>query len=219
MFLDGLPRNYNYHKLFDVFLFYIEQSKERVWLNKDYSESERRGYIKEEIARVRENLSKGRAKQTEYIKKVQKSPEEYKKLVSGSGNATRLGVAEQRREEIVTSEWIVEKTVESNFMESKRVARTTGSEMTGNATVQNYSPIQSNLIEDLDKVIKHKDFTPDAKKTKEVYLPSKAYLQNEYQTQSNHKYSNKKTSQDEVSRKSSTKGKSSNKVGKRSQKK
>ena len=86
MFLDGLPGNYDYNKLFDVFLFYLEQCKEKTWLNQDYPETKRRAYIKEEIARARGNLDKGRAKQNQYIKTVQK--------FSSGANVITYGVEE-----------------------------------------------------------------------------------------------------------------------------
>lgn len=67
MFLDGLPRNYKFETIFEVFLFYIEQSRNRIYIQQKYSEKERYGYIREEIDRIYSNMDEGRRRQRKFI--------------------------------------------------------------------------------------------------------------------------------------------------------
>lgn len=124
-------------------------------------------------------------------------------------------------EEIVESVEIVHQTVQINSIESKKISHTTGSELIENVARRMSSPEQSYKIENLDKVIINIDSTQETKKLRDGNLPIKAYLKNEPQTQSNQTNNSKKTSQHEISKKSSTKGSKQqiDKVGKRSQKK
>lgn len=67
-----MPRNYRFETVFEVFLFYLEESRSRPWVAQAYSEAERSAYLKEEIDKIYRNMDKGRRRQIEYIGSVEK---------------------------------------------------------------------------------------------------------------------------------------------------
>lgn len=60
MFLDTLPRDVSYEKLFHVFMFYLDESRHRRSLLCNYTEAERVVYMKEQYELFRQNMDTGR---------------------------------------------------------------------------------------------------------------------------------------------------------------
>lgn len=66
MFCESLPYDVEYESMFRVFLFYLDESRSKRYLTQNYTETERRTYIREQYEMFTTNQVKGRAKSTLY---------------------------------------------------------------------------------------------------------------------------------------------------------
>lgn len=67
MFLDGLPYDADYEDLFRVFLFYLDESRNKRWRGQVYTSAERKVYIREQYENFKANQDKGRSRSRTYL--------------------------------------------------------------------------------------------------------------------------------------------------------
>lgn len=66
MFCETLPYDVDVESLFKVFMFYLDESRSKRWATQNYSESERRTYIREQYELFSGNQTKGRELSAEF---------------------------------------------------------------------------------------------------------------------------------------------------------
>lgn len=66
MFCESLPYDVAYEDLFKMFMFYLDESRSRRYLTQNYTQTERKTYIREQYEVFTKNSTKGRAKSALY---------------------------------------------------------------------------------------------------------------------------------------------------------
>lgn len=66
MFCESLPYDHEIESLFKVFMFYLDESRSKRWENQNYTESERRTYIREQYELFIKNQTKGKELSTQF---------------------------------------------------------------------------------------------------------------------------------------------------------